>query len=218
VDRPASAALRASALRVADARRPAKMAEPTGVSSPDEVEGQRRGVEVLAALLVAHRAELLAFVERRASGHVSAEDVVQKVALRALRGAHQLRHAHSGRAWLFKITRHVLAEEFRGSQPSSASALGTDAATETIPEFGCGCVAANVQHLRPDHAAILTQVAVDGVSLIEVASELGISVNAATVRLHRARGALKERLRSHCGTTSLRACLDCACVERSCCS
>lgn len=39
----------------------------------------------------------------------------------------------------------------------------------------------------------------------------------AMVRLHRARTALKVRLKAHCGTTSARSCADCGCEERGCC-
>jgi RNA polymerase sigma-70 factor (ECF subfamily) len=37
------------------------------------------------------------------------------------------------------------------------------------------------------------------------------------VRLHRARTALKARLKQHCGTTSVGSCVDCGCDERGCC-
>jgi RNA polymerase sigma-70 factor (ECF subfamily) len=51
----------------------------------------------------------------------------------------------------------------------------------------------------------------------EVARELGLNANNAMVRLHRARNALRERLASHCGTTTARSCSDCGCEERGCC-
>lgn len=82
----------------------------------------------------------------------------------------------------------------------------------------CGCVLVQVQQMSPDHAELLQRVVVDGVSTTRVAAELGITPNAAMVRLHRARTALVERLRSHCGTTSLRGCIDCGCEERGCCA
>ena len=218
MDRHANAELRASVRRAADAQRPAQVADAGAAQPSHELEARRSANAVLEGLLAAHRAELLAFVERRAGGRVSAEDVVQKVALRAVRGAHQLRQVQAGRAWLFKITRHVLADEFRGAGITTTLELADIALDDRIEEFGCHCVAANLRQLEADHAQLLTRVVVDGTPLAELAIELGISVNAATVRLHRARAALRKRLRAHCGTTSLRACLDCSCAERNCCS
>jgi RNA polymerase sigma-70 factor (ECF subfamily) len=50
-----------------------------------------------------------------------------------------------------------------------------------------------------------------------VAAELSITPNNAMVRLHRARTALKARLKEHCGTDNARSCTDCGCEERGCC-
>ena len=58
---------------------------------------------------------------------------------------------------------------------------------------------------------MLEQVDLEDRSLDDVARELGITVNNATVRLHRARRALREALAEHCHTTSVRECLDCGC-------
>jgi len=174
-------------------------------------------VPVVKALLVAHRDELIAFAVRRAGGKQAAEDVVQLAALRALASAAQLRDPQAGRAWLFRITRSVLAEQYRRRHVAASSASTSDGSPERDEVFGCRCVLANLKRCKPEHAEILGRVVVDGVSIASAAGELGITVNAATVRVHRARESLKQRLRAHCGTDSLRACLDCSCAERGCC-
>jgi len=48
-------------------------------------------------------------------------------------------------------------------------------------------------------------------SVSEVAHEVGVTPNNATVRLHRARQALKTRLEGTCGACAARGCLDCSC-------
>jgi len=78
-------------------------------------------------------------------------------------------------------------------------------------------VVAQVEALPPAQAALLERVIIEGANVAELATELGITRNNAWVRLHRARQALKARLKDHCGTDSLRQCLDCGCVERGCC-
>jgi RNA polymerase sigma-70 factor (ECF subfamily) len=75
----------------------------------------------------------------------------------------------------------------------------------------CGCVLEQVKQMRPAQAEILQRVIVDDVTVTRLAAELGITANTAMVRLHRARLALAERLRIHCGTTSVLACSDCGC-------
>lgn len=166
-------------------------------------------------LIVAHRAELLAFLERRVQSRAHAEDLVQQVAVRALAAASTLKSFETGRAWLFQITRHLLSDQLRGARPQSQ--LASDLEPDEDSKFGCQCVLANLLALKPEQALILQRVIIDGVSIAALAGELKVSVNAANVRVHRARAALREQLRAHCGTVSLRDCLDCAYSERGCC-
>jgi RNA polymerase sigma-70 factor (ECF subfamily) len=58
---------------------------------------------------------------------------------------------------------------------------------------------------------------IDGTGLAEVAGTLDITTGNAAVRLHRARRALRGRLRDHCGVETMRQCLACVCNERGCC-
>lgn len=64
-----------------------------------------------------------------------------------------------------------------------------------------------------ENAEMLRRVDIEEKPLPGVAEALGITVNNATVRLHRARKALREQLQAFCGTDSMRACLDCACND-----
>jgi RNA polymerase sigma-70 factor (ECF subfamily) len=169
----------------------------------------------IETLLAAHRAELVAFVERRLGSRAVADDVVQQTAVRALVASNGLRDARAGRAWLFRITRRLVADHLRAR--AQAPLLDDLARDDDAAEFGCACVLANLEQLKPEFAQILRRVVFDAASLSTVASELGMTANTATVRLSRARTALKERLRVHCGTNSLRACLTCTCEERGCC-
>jgi RNA polymerase sigma-70 factor (ECF subfamily) len=55
-------------------------------------------------------------------------------------------------------------------------------------------------------------------SLIEAAARLDITHNNATVRLHRARKALRDAMEAHCGVTDPQACAACRCVDDACCA
>jgi RNA polymerase sigma factor (sigma-70 family) len=173
-------------------------------------------VQLVDALLAAHRRELLAFAERRLGARAPAEDIVQQAALRALQFADRLRDPQSGRAWLFKITRRLLADHVR-HRPDLQLSVEPEAPTDAAEAFGCACVLANVQQLKAEHALVLRRAIFEGASMSALGAELGLSANAVTVRVSRARAALRDQLRNHCGTDSLRACLDCVCQERGCC-
>jgi RNA polymerase sigma-70 factor (ECF subfamily) len=68
--------------------------------------------------------------------------------------------------------------------------------------------------LKPAHAHLIRRVDVDGASVPEVASEEGITRNNAAVRLHRARAALRNKLKLVCGACARHGCLDCGCPRR----
>ena len=52
----------------------------------------------------------------------------------------------------------------------------------------------------------------------EIADEFFISVDTVYVRLHRARRALREAMRDHCGVENPRECVSCRCVLDGCCA
>lgn len=181
-------------------------------------------------LLAEQHDGLLAFVRARGRGRVPAEDVVQQTAAQALRHAASLRDARAGRAWLFRIARNILADELRRTNTAGVEIeieieakdiddqLPADIEGEDDGEGErCACVLALARTLKPEYATVLARVDVEGRAVSEVAAELGITANNAMVRLHRARKALAQKLRDHCGTSSLRACLHCVCGERGCC-
>lgn len=160
--------------------------------------------------------ELLAIVRWLGRGKVEAEEVLQIALMRVLERAEQLRDPKRADAWVARVVRNVLIDELRrGNEP----VLSVDDNLAGIEDGGidCWCVLVQAEQLKPEYAGTLRRVVVEGASVTDVATELGLTPNNAMVRLHRARKALKERLRSHCGTTTARACADCGCEERGCC-
>jgi RNA polymerase sigma-70 factor (ECF subfamily) len=75
----------------------------------------------------------------------------------------------------------------------------------------CRCVGHLAETLKPDYAAAIRRVDVDGVAVQAFAAEAGITSNNASVRLHRAREALRAQVRAACGTCADHGCLDCTC-------
>jgi RNA polymerase sigma-70 factor (ECF subfamily) len=76
----------------------------------------------------------------------------------------------------------------------------------------CACSVALLAELPPAYADILTRVDVREEPVEAVALELGVTVNNATVRLHRARKALRDRLAACCGCKSAQECQSCRCA------
>lgn len=65
--------------------------------------------------------------------------------------------------------------------------------------------------LKPQHAALLRRVDLNGESVQDAAKALKMTANNASVILHRARKELRTRLEAFCGACADGACLDCDC-------
>lgn len=174
----------------------------------------------VAAALNTHRARLRRFVAARVPPS-DVEDVLQLGALRALERAADLREPERVLAWLYRVHRNI-ATDLGRRKAREARLLATFAQDlQPVPEEdpkGCGCSLVQARELKPSYAAILDLVDIAGVSLSQAARALNISVNNATVRLHRARAALRRRLEARCGVTSVASSLDCGCTEEGCCT
>lgn len=168
----------------------------------------------LASELLADRESFLAFVRKRVRSGADAEDILQQALVKATAHAEEVRDSGSTRAWFFRILRRTLADHFErwSADEAKVAALAAEIETST-PErlVTCACSIGQLERLRPEYADILRRVEIEEQSLADAAHALGVTVNNATVRLHRARKALREQLAQLCGTQSARACLDCAC-------
>ena len=143
---------------------------------------------------------------RRLRSLVEAEEVAQAFALKALERADQLREPRALRGWLRRIFETTLVDHCRrGSGRRSREVPFEpqlhDRAEEPVPASEtfadpAGVVVALLPRLKPEYAEVIQQVDLMGRSRAEAAGELDITVNNLTVRLHRARGALRSQLRA----------------------
>jgi DNA-directed RNA polymerase specialized sigma24 family protein len=177
----------------------------------------RSSVGAVHDAVKARREQLLGFVRQRAGARLDAEEIVQLAIQRALERADQVRDPARAEAWLGRVVRNVLLDELRKKPEPVLPADELELAAISDAGSDCWCVLVQAEQLKPEYAAILRRVVIDGVAVSRVAVELGVTANNAMVRLHRARVALKERLEAHCGTTTARSCSDCGCEERGCC-
>jgi len=174
--------------------------------------------EVIAEALTRDRAKLEGIVRRRFPD-LDAADIVQRAAVRALERCDELRDVERVPAWLARIAVTSAIDVARGPARREIS-------TENVPEVDvvqptadetCACTIGLLEKLPAAYADMLRRVDVGDESLDDVAHALDIEKGNAAVRLHRARRALRDRLREHCGVENARACLTCTCSERGCC-
>lgn len=182
---------------------------------------------VVGEALGRHAGRLRAFVTARVRLE-DVDDVLQAAAVRAIERSDSLRDPNRALPWLYRIHRNTIVDLWR--QRSSRDRMieddegldGFDAdglevqGDEAGPSCNCGIVQA--QRLKPAYASVLALIDAGDATLSEAAEILGISVNNATVRLHRARKALREAMRNHCGVVNVQDCLKCRCVYEGCCA
>ncbi|MEM9291559.1 MAG: RNA polymerase sigma factor [Acidobacteriota bacterium] len=176
--------------------------------------------ELIAEVLSDKRADFEAFVRARVRPE-EAEDLLQMAALRAIERADSLDDPARVVAWLYRLHRNLIVDVIRKRSSESrvidSVAEVPDQAPPAPEDDPCGCSVTQVSHIRSAYSSILSLVDIDGMNLSEAAHALGITVNNATVRLHRARGALRQRMLEHCGVSNLQDCASCRCVYEGCC-
>ncbi len=168
--------------------------------------------------LVGHHRRFLDFLERRVGSRVVAEELLQAAFVKGLERGGDIREGESAVAWFYRLLRNALVDHWRrrGAERRALERQAVETAHDEVspPELEqaiCQCVYGLIPTLKNEYREILARVEMDGRSVSEVATELGLTANNATVRLHRARRALRQRLETVCGTCTEHACLDCTC-------
>ena len=175
---------------------------------------------VLDVLVENHR-RFLAFLERRVGSREAAEDILQDAFVRSLDRADTVRDPEAVIPWFYRLLRNAVVDHYRrggAEERALAHAAGLEdqvapAADEALRDAVCACVNALVDTLKPEYAAAIKRVDLDGASVGEFARESGISANNASVRLHRAHEALRLQVTRSCGTCAEHGCEECRCGQ-----
>lgn len=179
----------------------------------DEAIAGRVGV------LVQSKARFLQFLERRLGNRADAEDVLQAAFLKLVAHEDSLRDEDKLVPWFYQLLRNLIVDHYRHRdavarlEQSAAAEAGSTAtdADEALFTTVCTCVNDIIPALKSEHAELVRRVELGGEPLHEVASDLGITPNNASVRLHRARRSLRAALQDTCGACADHGCLDCGC-------
>lgn len=166
-------------------------------------------------VLLERREAFLGFLAARLGGdHTEAEDLLQQGFSKVLATASGPRDDERLVPWFYRLLRNTLIDRARSRQSSAARehdwAADQLSAPETTRQL-CTCIEPLLATLPPTQAALLQRCELGQAPVAVVAASLGMTPNAASVTLHRARTALREKLRAFCGDCASGACLDCDC-------
>ncbi len=178
-----------------------------------------RTADVMSTL-VENRRAFLHFLERRVGNRTVAEDILQDAFARGMARAGSVRDEASATAWFYRTLRNALIDHSRRSGVSERALAQMAVELEEaqppdaeLQDTVCKCIGRLAGTLKPEYAAALRRVEVDGLSVQAFAAEAGITANNGSVRLFRARAALEKQLRASCGTCASHGCMDCTCGE-----
>ena len=157
------------------------------------------------AKLIECRNKFLGYLRKRLNSSQDAEDVLQDFCIKVLRNHASIKSGERLDAWLGITLRHTLTDHYRrrAARNRRAEAYAIEARilepeTEDLDDPACSCIAAAMQKLEPAQAELLTRLDLRGESRGAVAADLGISLNALGVRVHRTRATLKKKIAEIC--------------------
>lgn len=185
--------------------------------APDGVQNAS-SPQVVASLVENHR-RFLAFLIKRVGSREIAEEILQEAFVRGLARADQLRDQESVIAWFYRMLRNALVDHWRRNAIEQrlfdAKAVPGDypepAVDTELMTTACECVTGLLDTIKPEYSDALRRIDLGGVSVKTFAAESGITANNASVRLFRARDALRRQVERSCGTCAEHGCLDCTC-------
>jgi len=173
--------------------------------------------EALAVLVENHR-KFLAFLQRRVGSLEDAEEILQSAFVRSLERGGSIADDESAVAWFYRLLRNALIDhyrhrdiELRAMEREALLTFDSEEANPEVEQALCQCVDDLLPTLNETYANLLRRVDLEGASIAEVAESTGMTPNNTRVKLHRARAALRNKLRLSCGTCTEHACLDCTC-------
>jgi len=171
-----------------------------GSSSHLEViDPSRHQVERFETLFVTNRLDILKYLVRRCVDTDEAADALAETFIVAWRRIDVVPDGLEGRLWLFGVARNVLFKLYKKRQLSTAinERLATElrsVVTTSRNDWDGGAVDTALSQLSKSDREIVELSAWEELAPGEIAIVLGISPNAARVRLHRARHRLAEIL------------------------
>ena len=190
--------------------------------SKDHLTGTPSIADSVIQRLIGNRSLFEAFLRRRIQDDFIAQDLLQQSFVKAIQQQHSLNNEESVVPWFYRILRNAVIDYYRAKASEDTrqydflneSRILTDDHVPSLDEVKttvCSCMDGVLSALRPGYAELIRRLDLAGEPVTEVARDLQITTNNATVRLHRARQALRQSLEDSCGICSKHGCLNCTC-------
>ena len=171
------------------------------------------GAPDLALQLAAERPRQLRFLRSRLPCLQDAEDAWQDAAIKFLQHAEPLGAVQRPQAWMGVSLRRLVAARYRRAavQRRTLEALAVQPAPDSADDeedlvAPSDCLKAALAGLKSEYRQILGETYLEDRPLKEVARRLELTANNAAVRLHRARGALRQAMAEKCQACPLADC------------
>ncbi|UVT19709.1 MAG: sigma-70 family RNA polymerase sigma factor [Nitrospira sp.] len=165
-----------------------------------------------------------AFLRRRVEDDFIVQDLLQQSLVKAIQQQHSLNNEESVVPWFYRILRNTVIDYYRSKASEKArrndfleqaKVLADDhvPSLDEVKSTVCRCLDDAISVLRPGYSELIRRIDLAGETVSVVAKDLQITPNNATVRLHRARQALRQSLELSCGVCSTHGCINCTCKE-----
>lgn len=176
----------------------------------------------LVRRLLDHESAFRTFLRRRIGNEALVEDLLQQSFVKAVEHQYSLRNDDSVVAWFYRVLRNTVIDYYRshGAESRRDEAFLQELAhrgedkeppLDEMKAAVCQCLYGVMPELRSTYSELLRRIDLEGESPAQVAKDLNITLNNLTVRLHRARQALRTTLEQSCGVCSRHGCLNCSC-------
>ena len=140
-------------------------------------------------------AKLKSFVIGRVSDADTADDILQDIYLKIHSHINDLRESDRLESWLYQITRNAIIDHYRRTRPqtelSESITSSPDKESDVVAELASS-VKGMLNCLPPTYRQALELTEIQGLSQVELANRLNLSVSGAKSRVQRAREMLKE--------------------------
>jgi RNA polymerase sigma-70 factor (ECF subfamily) len=156
------------------------------------------------------QANIHGFVGRRVRQPADVDDIVQRVFLQVHRALPTLRDADRLHAWVYQTTRRAIADYYRApSQREIPAGQAVDLAPDVADESAhdeestalqelSACLTPLIRSLKPADQQALQLVELDGLTQVEAAEKLNLSISGMKSRVQRARLHLRTALDECC--------------------
>jgi RNA polymerase sigma-70 factor (ECF subfamily) len=155
---------------------------------------------------------LRAFIQKRVQSESETDDILQEVFLRVHRRLGELKDPDRVISWVFQITRNVIIDHARslerrrevssglaGDMDERVDSSGEDRTiSDEVRTELSGCVRPMLERLPVKYREAVSLVELEGLTNLEAASRLRISVAGMKSRVQRGRRQLKEMLNDCC--------------------